>query len=57
MGIRNQQLEEDRMSSPIVELRRLIQENTRIQKGLAIEIDYVDVSHALADGLVARLVR
>jgi hypothetical protein len=45
------------MSSPIVELRRLIQENTRIQKGLAIEIDYVDVSHALADGLVARLVR
>jgi hypothetical protein len=39
------------MSSPVIELRRLIQENTRIQKGLAIEIDYVDVSHALADAL------
>jgi predicted AAA+ superfamily ATPase len=37
------------MSAPIVELRRLIQENSRIQKGSSIEIDYVDVTHALAD--------
>ncbi len=39
------------MSSPVVELRRLIQESTRIQKGTTIEIDYVDVTHALADAM------
>jgi hypothetical protein len=39
------------MSATIVELRRLIQENSRIQKGSSIEIDYVDVTHALADAL------
>ncbi len=39
------------MSQKVVALRKLIQENTRIQKGAAIEIDYVDVTHALADAL------
>lgn len=39
------------MSSSVVELRRLIQENTRIQKGSSIQIDYVDVTHALADAM------
>jgi len=39
------------MSAPVIELRRLIQENTRIQKGSSIEIDYVDVTHALADAI------
>jgi hypothetical protein len=39
------------MSAPVVELRRLIQENSRIQKGSSIEIDYVDVTHALADAM------
>jgi hypothetical protein len=39
------------MSDPVVELRRLIQENSRIQKGSSIEIDYVDVTHALADAM------
>lgn len=39
------------MSSSVVELRRLIQENTRTQKGSPIEIDYVDVTHALADAM------
>jgi len=39
------------MSAPIIELRRLIQENSRIQKGSSIEIDYVDVTHALADAM------
>ena len=39
------------MSAPIVELRRLIQENSRIQKGSSIQIDYVDVTHALADAM------
>jgi hypothetical protein len=37
------------MSAPVIKLRRLIQENSRIQKGSSIEIDYVDVTHALAD--------
>jgi hypothetical protein len=39
------------MSSSVVELRRLIQENARIQKGLAIQIDYIDVTHSLADAI------
>jgi hypothetical protein len=39
------------MSSSVIELRRLIQENTRIQKGSPIEIDYVDVTRALADAM------
>jgi hypothetical protein len=37
------------MSSNIVALRKLIQENTRIQKGTRIDVDYVDVTRALAD--------
>ena len=39
------------MSTSVSELRRLIQENNRIQKGSSIEIDYVDVTHALADAM------
>lgn len=39
------------MSASITKLRKLIQENTRIQKGSAIDVDYVDVTHALADAL------
>ncbi len=39
------------MSSSVIELRRLIQENTRIQKGSSIEVNYVDVTHALADAM------
>lgn len=38
-----------KMSDSVRSLRRLIQENTRIQKGAKIEIDYVDVTHALSD--------
>ncbi len=37
------------MSSEVEKLRRIVQENIRIQRGGAETIDYIDVSRALAD--------
>jgi hypothetical protein len=37
------------MSSEVEQLRRIVQENIRIQRGGTETIDYVDVSRALAD--------